>query len=32
MIEVEITKRFNNDIIFPRDIYTINIYRYEDGI
>lgn len=30
MIDVEITKRFNNNIFLPMDIYTIDIYRYED--
>jgi hypothetical protein len=29
MIEIEITKRFNDDIMYPRDIYEINIYRYD---
>lgn len=31
MIDIRITKRFNNDVMFPRDIYTIDIYKYEDG-
>ena len=31
MIDIEITKRFNNNIFLPMDIYTINIYIYEDG-
>lgn len=26
---IEITKKFNDDIMFPTDIYTIDIYRYE---
>ena len=30
MIDIEITKNFNDDIMFPMDIYTINIYRYND--
>lgn len=30
MINIEITKKFNDDIMFPMDIYTINIYRYND--
>jgi hypothetical protein len=31
MIDVEITKQFNDNVMFPMDIYTINIYIYEDG-
>ena len=29
MIEFEITKHFNNNVMFPMDIYEINlVYRY----
>lgn len=31
MILIEVTKKFNNNVMFPRDIFTIDIYRYEDG-
>ena len=31
MIWIDVTKRFNNNIMLPMDIYTIDIYRYEDG-
>lgn len=30
MILIEVTKKFNNNVMFPMDIYTIDIYRYED--
>lgn len=29
MIWIEVTKRFNNNVMFPMDIYTIDIYRHE---
>ena len=32
MIEIEITKRFNDDIFFPMDIYTIDVYLRPEPI